>query len=724
MKVIFDLLVLLLIGNACHGTEVKKLLPGVPWHTIGEFSGPCFYADGQGLERAVNVYDKEGLVVIEARIKNPTSHILDIKDGMASLRLGINTSMEDPNKYLRQFFPTMLRCEKTHLWGYFQSPDGRVLAISSPDAVASWHYDYAGLGHRINTVTLDLMNPLPLPDRHPQNLTSLKAGEEKIWHICLMPVNSVGDVPRTIAEKSGVPMFFLERTTLGDGECTDVYVYGNHPKLTLVTPLGKRKNIKLKSKEGKSYFTFTAKGGKGEYKLLLADGSKLSEALLFVRPTWSWYLQQADHEASLMEQKAMQHREGWMGFFSNYWARVYKPDSVLLAKTEERFLTFYNKMVNPRTGFYYTNKKTWHTRPQNTSWMVSLLTARYAATRKLSDLELAANWADMFIDKFQLKSGAYKGYTALTLGSKFLTDLMQYEKTLAERDAVWQERYDRHKRSVDAAVKNLEVVGDMGDTEGEATYEDNQAGSAWSLLALHNKTKRSVEIRNRHECLTQAIIPDARMRGGTLRFWEAQYDVLIPHNMMNSPHGWTMRSQFGNMYLYMNTGEEKYLNAAFDAMGACAQAIDLHTGELRWAFVPDPYIKTTVFEKDGIHQGCGIYIDRVLGEQWIPTISKWWRVPDSVSVAAYKTPGWSCDNDVHEHFRVMAEQYMPYAFVLERQDGTLRSWNCKVKRKGKKLTVLVGDSAVSFLHLNLKNNYKIRCKTTSKRDKIAIMPPL
>lgn len=320
MKVIFEvsfLLVLLLVGNACHGTEVNKLLSGVPWHTMGEFSGPCFYADGQGLERAVNVYEKEGLVVIEARIKNPTSHTLDIKDGMASLRLGINTSMEDPNKYLRQFFPTMLRCEKTHLWGYFQSPDGRVLAISSPDAVASWHYDYAGLGHRINTVTLDLMNPLPLPNRHPQNLTSLKAGEEKIWHICLMPVNSVGDVPRAIAEKSGVPMFFLERTTLGDGECTDVYVYGNHPKLTLVTPLGKRKNVKLKSKEGKSYFTFTAKGGKGEYKLLLADGSKLSEALLFVRPTWSWYLQQADHEASLMEQKAMQHREGWMGFFSN-----------------------------------------------------------------------------------------------------------------------------------------------------------------------------------------------------------------------------------------------------------------------------------------------------------------------------------------------------------------------------------------------------------------------
>ncbi len=44
-----------------------------------------------------------------------------------------------------------------------------------------------------------------------------------------------------------------------------------------------------------------------------------------------------------------------------------------------------------------------------------------------------------------------------------------------------------------------------------------------------------------HRCLEQLLIPDARMNGATLRFWEAQYDVLIGGslNMMNSPHGWT-----------------------------------------------------------------------------------------------------------------------------------------------------------------------------------------
>lgn len=42
-----------------------------------------------------------------------------------------------------------------------------------------------------------------------------------------------------------------------------------------------------------------------------------------------------------------------------------------------------------------------------------------------------------------------------------------------------------------------------------------------------------------HRCLEQMVVPDCRMRGATLRFWEAQYDVMIRGNMLNSPHGWS-----------------------------------------------------------------------------------------------------------------------------------------------------------------------------------------
>jgi hypothetical protein len=43
---------------------------------------------------------------------------------------------------MTKFFPTMMRCEKTHFWGYAMSPEGDILTIGSPDSIASWSLDY------------------------------------------------------------------------------------------------------------------------------------------------------------------------------------------------------------------------------------------------------------------------------------------------------------------------------------------------------------------------------------------------------------------------------------------------------------------------------------------------------------------------------------------------------------------------------------------------------
>ena len=40
------------------------------------------------------------------------------------------------------FFPTLMRCEKTHFWGYFMSPLGRIITLTSADPVASYHLHY------------------------------------------------------------------------------------------------------------------------------------------------------------------------------------------------------------------------------------------------------------------------------------------------------------------------------------------------------------------------------------------------------------------------------------------------------------------------------------------------------------------------------------------------------------------------------------------------------
>tara|TARA_R110002049_G_scaffold206269_1_gene376763 strand:+ start:502 stop:2229 length:1728 start_codon:yes stop_codon:yes gene_type:complete len=531
-----------------------------------------------------------------------------------------------------------------------------------------------------------------------------------------------------VANNSKAPAIQLDRTTAAPSEIIDLKVYfdsDKHPNITLENPLGNE--IKLPKPtidKNTLVFTLSAPSTIGNYTIKAHANGKISEAVFHVRKPWGYYLKQARSEALRMQMKPMKHREGWLSFFSAYWAHVYFPDEKKLSETEKIFENFYALMVDSAKTDFYHNKPTWHTRPQNTSWMVGMMTARYAATKKIEDLEEAAKWGDLLINKFQLPNGAYKGYTALTLGAKFLSELTYFERPLAENDPIWKERYQRHMLSIKKASENILEVKDMGDTEGEATYEDTQAGSAWSLLALHalntnNDTLRknfiesSLELQKRHESLTQALIPDGRMRNGTLRFWESQYDILTNPNMMNSPHGWTMRSQFGAFYLYFLTGKEHYLNIMNNAMGACVQAIDKKTGVLRWGFVPDPYINASRFVPDPENPGQGKRVPQIIGEQWIPMISDWWRVPGG-EIGDFKwdcdgnhkfSQGWSCDNDVYEHFRVLTEQFIPNAFVLEREDGSFRAMNCKVERKNNTLKITPHEDVVSRVHLNLKNKY-------------------
>ncbi len=727
-------------------------LVSVPWRTdsingpfwvgvkMTRVSGDKLLFEGQNNDQVYSIeyQDVGGKLTMVAQLKNDSSKYF-FADSSVSLRLGIDNEMTDPKTYYEKFFPTLLRCEKTHFWGYFQNPNGQILTISSPDAIASRDINYMGMGHRIATSTLNMLHTLPLPKRHPQQLIKLMPGEKRTWHIIIQPASSLDEVLPIVAINSMAPAIGLDRTTVASGETIELTVHfdgSENPNVTLHDPNGKSVKLAnpLKSKS-KMIFNIPAPSIIGNYIVRAKNGhGKQTEAIFHVRKPWGWYLNQARSEALRMQIKPMMHREGWLGFFSAFLANTYFPDKEKLAEIEAVFDNFYAIMVDSTKTDFYNDKPTWHSRPQNTSWMVGLMVARYGATKKIEDLEEAAKWGDHFIEKFQLPNGAFEGYTALTLGGKFLSELAWYERPFAENSTIWKDRYERHMLAIDKAAKNILEVKDMGDTEGESTYEDTQAGSAWSLLALHalntkDETLRkefleaSLEMQKRHECLTQALIPDGRMRGGTLRFWESQYDILTLPNMMNSPHGWTMRSQFGAFYLYLLTGEERFLNIMNNAMGACTQAIDEQTGVLRWAFVPDPYINALMFVPDPENPEQGKRVSEIIGEQWMPMVSDWWRVPKGeIGSLDWKrngyhgtSQGWSCDNDVHEHFRVMAEQFVPNAFVLERADGSLQTMNCQVERVGNTLKVQVSEDIVCRVHFNLKNGYKVKVNFTSEK---------
>ena len=138
-----------------------------------------------------------------------------------------------------------------------------------------------------------------------------------------------------------------------------------------------------------------------------------------------------------------------------------------------------------------------------------------------------------------------------------------------------------------------------------------------------------------------------------------------------------------------------------DTLGACLQSIEVETGRLRWAFVPDPCIVTPVFRPDPQAPGQGCYEPAVIGEQYVEMISDWWQAPPHTATGGYWDQGGCCDNDVHEHFKCLEEVALTSAYLIERLDGSLVTWNCRVEREKDELVVTPYESVVSALHANL-----------------------
>jgi hypothetical protein len=223
-------------------------------------------------------------------------------------------------------------------------------------------------------------------------------------------------------------------------------------------------------------------------------------------------------------------------------------------------------------------------------------------------------------------------------------------------------------------------------------------------------------LKDGHRCLSQILIPDSRMNGGSLRYWESQYDILTPPNMMNSPHGWSAWRIYGLWYLYLLTGQESALGQVQNALGSCVQVIDPDTGELRWGFVPDPYTRASVFESCPAQPGKGCPASRVIGETYMPMISSWHRAPPGTWVTGYwGGDGGCCDNDVHEIFKCLEEVALTSGYVLERPNGEIATWDCSVEDKGGTLVVIPAEAVVSRIHLNLRKPHLLEARFQKER---------
>jgi len=645
----------------------------------------------------------------------------------AGLKLGIDTYMDKYPDWFGKYFPTLMLNEKTHFYGYLQTPSGHTLGVVSPQPVASWSVDYNlgyqdpaphwFMGHRIESLNLDLMNTLPLPAHCPQGLWRLKQGESKTWTIAFIDIKTPGEFEETIHKVANVPMIRMNQTAFQPKETAVFEVLAASPVIEVINDKGEKQPVTIKGKSGNMKEVSCLLPATGLYTVKVTDGGKQSEGVLFARASWEWTMEQARTGALKYHQKATSHIESWYGFHSSFIAAKYFPEKKQDEALRNRFDYLFGllheqaKMI----PLYHTS------RIQNTSGTIGLLVDKYETYHDIEDLKKASRLADWLMNTWQRKDGAYVNhntvYTSVIYVAKSMLELTLAERELGKQDAAWKEAADRHYASAKRAIDQL--VASQGDfeAEGELTFEDGMISCSAlqiGMLALmqpdekerKHYTDAMLQILNSHDCLTQLRVPDARRRGGTMRYWEAQYDVQMLPNMFNSPHGWSGWRAYATYYAYLLTGEERWLKETYNAMGAFSNLIDYRTGDLRWAFVVDPYLKVkqacsadTHVTADSLSFGNPhpeLYDTRefVIGEQYVNMISDWQTVNTQ-------------DNDVHELFKCIGEAMLTNAFIVERANGEIIGYNCHVTRQGNKLTVKADEKQITHLHCNLKKPYTV-----------------
>ena len=684
---------------------------------------------------SLNIIETDEYVTVRVELLNRNS--FRYMPQRISVKLGLDTYMDTYPEWNKKLFPTMLRFEKSHMYGYFMSPCGDVIGICCNSAAAGYSFDYNVLdtgsyGHRIKDVNFDIICCPPLPNRCADSVTYLEAGEKRVLNIYLIPGLKEHNVFKKINLISGIPIIVSEKYTVSRGEKIRYNIITDKKVDTeLIAPDG----TKARNTDNVGLYTLTVKD---------EDGYKAS-ASYYVREDYRWYLEKARENAILKPPKATTHCESWYGFFSGYLARKHFPDEKYDCITDAMF----DEIMPLIFDFESARPKVIPERIQNISAFISLLVDRFETDGNMKYLMLASMYGDLLMEKQKEDGGYYRNnthYTCVIYPAKSLMEL--YHAELRQTDAYFKKQGRKHYESVKKAIDDLAARLDDLETEGEMTFEDGMISCAALQLAYFalelpcSERKKYVEAAEymikKHRCLEQNNIPDARMNGASIRYWEAQYDINYKGNMVNSPHGWTAWTLYAKFYLYLLTGKTIYLKEFENGLGACLQLMSTN-GDLRWGFICEPHLETKVFVADEekkikdayesvrlSKQGCrGRYVESVISEQYVPMISDWYRVSENNPVVGgyefcplfledktikVDNQGGACDNDVHEIFKCMEETVLHKAFIAEEDDHVL-CYGCTVLCNGETVEVLLEkDTEILYSSLNNKkiilNNMK------------------
>lgn len=653
------------------------------------------------------------------------------------LFIGIDSEMKTFPEWDTKFFPTLLRCEKNFAWGYFMSPRQAIMGIGVEEPVASYtlNYVYEGLlkwkwGHQIKTASLDLLHCLPLPERHPQDKILLKPGETKKWILHLGGIGRLLDVKETLSQWIQAPMIESDRYTITERESSRLSIHSRYPLKKLVVTAPDATLVELPVDKVSEYLytaNFLPSDQKGVYQIkATALNGKTAEANIYVRNPWSWYMRHARDFVAKNPPLFSNGCEAFYGYYTAFLAARHFPDPSKDKPLEERF---------NRTLPFFMDTLTWipkkeaaPDRVQNFSSLIGMLVDLWETTGNMNYLEKAAHIGDYLCsEKVQSPDGAYRSkgthYTAVIYPAKSMLELIAAEKNFIGIPQ-WKERYERHKQSAYRAIDDLLLRLDDIQTEGDMTFEDGMITCSALQLALRGLSEKNAQKRkpyteaavylmNKHQCLEQLLIPDCRMRGGTLRYWEALDIYFVPNQIMNSPHGWTAWKIYASYYLYLLTGKVHYLTDFMDTLGTCAQIMDLN-GHLRWGFVPDPYIKGMVCVERSDKRHDWHPVDSIVGEQYLDMISPWLRPDDENAVCAFGERGGSGDNTVQEIFKIMEECALTSAYVVIDETGKIQSWNCSAWYEKGILHIVPDEELITGIHLNSSRKVEVEINLAGK----------
>lgn len=647
-----------------------------------------------------------------------------------SLVMGLSNYMENYPQWNNIYFPTLLRCEKTHFWGYLMNPDGHILSISCPQPIAAWtnYYNFGygskerfWWGHRVYTFSLDLLHRLPLPGRHPQDEYVLAPFAQKSWTIRLKREASLSAIDSSVSRYTQAPMFDIRSTSIQEGETAQGKIYAAHlPKVQVIAPDGSVETIHPRGSTPSGFdYRYLPSKGPGIYRLVATDNARVSEACISLLRPYSWYMRQAMAGAIQYPQRMGLSCENWYGFYTLFEGLRRFSDTAIQRQAEQAWQQVIPIGYDTLRGIPVKNP----TRIQNTSTTLSMYVDRYLLYHRESDLQTAAALADWLIRTAQSPDGAFRNkkvhYTSVCYIAKSLMELMAVERPLGKTDRQWQQRYDRHYQSVRHAIDQLCGGVKAIDTEGQLTFEDGMVSCSALQLALfglvcgnttgdtagdaaarQKYTRVAEELVQEHRCLTQLLVPDSRMRGGTLRFWEAQYNLLINNNFISSPHGWSAWKAYATYYLYLLTGKEEYLIQTMNTVNTCLQVIDNQTGALRWGFMVDPYIEVVQSSEDVAKPDFSGYVYNAHHPLEVP-VRKWVAGEQYMDMVNNHISLTATDNDVHEIFKCLNELVIDKAYVLGKTDGTYITWNCRAAFRNGKLFIQPASEMVRQVHVNV-----------------------